>query len=422
MTPFRPIFNTMRKITKMKNHALLVLLLLICSISNSQTLSDSSRAKLHGFLDSVQTADVYQYDTKDNLDQSMDCAKIIANPNGGFIAVYHHYSSSQPQVFLATSSDFLTWNIEVVLASNASQPAIAESVDGGYVVAWEQEPSNHLKVAYYSDLANLFTSNAAATYDIDRTLSDCAEGTPNIYYASNAEINIGFHYFQNCTVDRQARGILSNFNSWNCETLSNFDNSLLYWGVAGNIGDRDAFVYDGYDFGVIEGQYINGDFGSWRSFIFDYQTNNAEPLDIVTHNGSTAFANPTVSMMEIDERLAIVTTLFLPSEGAANGEAGELMYYRFLEDESTLEVRVIKEEANTLKIFPNPANDLIRIATNTNAPTLKYIIIDVLGIKQLEGIIEIGSCEINTSHLVSGTFFLQLEGHKTEAFEVLRNE
>ena len=127
-------------------------------------------------------------------------------------------------------------------------------------------------------------------------------------------------------------------------------------------------------------------------------------------------------MMEIDERLAIVTTLFLPSEGAANGEAGELMYYRFLEDESTLEVRVIKEEANTLKIFPNPANDLIRIATNTNAPTLKYIIIDVLGIKQLEGIIEIGSCEINTSHLVSGTFFLQLEGHKTEAFEVLRNE
>ena len=131
MTPFRPIFNTMRKITKMKNYALLVLLLLICSISNSQTLSDSSRAKLHGFLDSVQTADVYQYDTKDNLDQSMDCAKIIANPNGGFIAVYHHYSSSQPQVFLATSSDFLTWNIEVVLASNASQPAIyADEIRG----------------------------------------------------------------------------------------------------------------------------------------------------------------------------------------------------------------------------------------------------------------------------------------------------
>ena len=86
----------------MKNHVLGVLLLSICSISNSQTLSDSSRAKLHVFLDSVQTADVYQYDTKDNLDQSMDCAKIIANPNGGFIAVYHHYSSSQPQVFLAT--------------------------------------------------------------------------------------------------------------------------------------------------------------------------------------------------------------------------------------------------------------------------------------------------------------------------------
>ena len=248
------------------------------------------------------------------------------------------------------------------------------------------------------------------------------KGTPNIYYASDTEINIGFHYFQNCTVDRQARGILSNFNSWNCETLGNFDNSLLYWGVAGNIGDRDAFVYDGYNFGVIEGQYINGDFGSWRSFIFDYQTNNAEPLDIVTHNGSTAFANPTVSMMEIDERLAIVTTLFLPSEGAANGEAGELMYYRFLEDQSTLEVKVIQEKANTLKIFPNPANNLIRIATNANAPTLKYTIIDVLGNTQRVGLLKTQSNEINIEQLPSGTFFLQLEGHKTEAFEVFRNE
>ena len=146
---------------------------------------------------------------------------------------------------------------------------------------------------------------------------------------------------------------------------------------------------------------------------------------------------------EVNEPLAYATVLFKGSiEGTTSDENGRFylessknwaqlvvsfMGYETLEIELSKKVNfnlkfVLKEEANTLKIFPNPANDLIRIATNTNAPTLKYIIIDVLGIKQLEGIIEIGSCEINTSHLVSGTFFLQLEGHKTEAFEVLRNE
>jgi len=404
----------------MKRTSLLVLIISIINSVNAQIPSDTSRAKLHGFLDSVQTADVYQYDTKDDLNQSMDCAKIISNPNGGFIAVYHHYSSSQPQVFLSTSTDFLTWDVQVALASNASQPTIAESTGGGYVVAWEQEPSNHIKVVYYSSLTSLFNNTAANSFDISRTLSDCAEGTPNIYYASSTEVNIGFHYFQNCTVDRQARGILSNFNNWNCEALSNFDNSLLYWGVAGNIGDRDAFVYDDYDFGVIEGQYINGDFGSWRSFIFDYQTNNAEQLNIVTHNGSTAFANPTVSMMDIDERLAIVTTLFLPSEGAASGEAGELMYYRFLEDEPSVSVVPVVEESASFKIFPNPAQNLIRVEMSSNDPILNYTIIDLLGNQKLRGTLKGGLSGINTSQLQTGTYILQLENHQTKMFEVVR--
>ena len=65
--------------------------------------SDTSRLKIHSLIDSVMNADFYNYDTKDNLNQSMDCAKIISNPNGGFIAVYHHYVNSIPQTFLATS-------------------------------------------------------------------------------------------------------------------------------------------------------------------------------------------------------------------------------------------------------------------------------------------------------------------------------
>ncbi len=54
-------------------------------------------------------------------------------------------------------------------------------------------------------------------------------------------------------------------------------------------------------------------------------------LPVVTHGGSTAFANPTVTALTSPAgRPAIVATVFIPSEGAADGEGGELIYYREL--------------------------------------------------------------------------------------------
>jgi photosystem II stability/assembly factor-like uncharacterized protein len=47
----------------------------------------------------------------------------------------------------------------------------------------------------------------------------------------------------------------------------------------------------------------------------------------VTHGGSTAFANPTATMLRDPEgRDALMATLFVPMEGAAPGEAGSLLY------------------------------------------------------------------------------------------------
>lgn len=312
-----------------------VLSVAICISACAQAPSDSSRVKLHTYIGSVQDAVQFQYDTKDDLNQSMDCAKIISNPEGGFIAVYHHMNEGQFNVFLATSLDFLTWTIQAVMANDAHQPCIYADESGGYFMAWEQNPNNHIKVAYYIDLNDLLMANASDSYDIPQTLSSCAEGTPNIYSVTNNVIDIGFHFYDNCLVDRQARGTLTDFNVWQAAPQLLLDNSLLYWGVEGNIGDRDYFQYDGYDFGLIEGQYIPGDFGSWNTFIYDYSTGNAEPLDIVTHSGSTAFANPTVTMMDMNGSRAMVVTLFMPSEGAAPGEAGELMYYTFIDDNTS---------------------------------------------------------------------------------------
>lgn len=239
---------------------------------------------------------------------------------------------------LATSTDLLNWTYVRSLdggpGANATQPVIAVASDGGFVLAWEQEPNNHLRVRYYSTWSNLSNGIYAKTYDPPRQISTYAEGTPNIYSASSTTVDIGFHYYWNGDVDRQARGTVTNFNSWTSSTQPNFDNALLYWGVQGNIGGRDSLTYSGYNYGLIEGQFTKNDFGSWRTFIYDYQTGNAEQLNINTPNGTLNFANPKFANVQINGRAAIVVSLFVPSENAGAGESGELIYWFYLPSSS----------------------------------------------------------------------------------------
>ena len=80
---------------------------------------------------------------------------------------------------------------------------------------------------------------------------------------------------------------------------------------------------------LFRSQYTKGDFGSWRTFVYDYQTGNADQTTIRTDGGSTAFANPTVTALNAPNgQPAILVSLFIPSEGAATGESGELIYYQ----------------------------------------------------------------------------------------------
>jgi hypothetical protein len=293
--------------------------------------SDGARAELKGYIEEVAQADAWRYGVSDDVGHTMDTAKIIADPAGGYIAVYHTNVGGQFKVNVATSNDFMNWTwVRELAGSNtgsASQPTIKGS-GSAFVMAWEQEPSNHVKFVYFNSRDDLMNGVVAKSYDAPMVFSVCANGTPNLYSASNASVDFGFHYFSNCDVDRQARGSM-NWRSSKATKQTNVDNAILYWGVQGNIGGRDGyFNFRGYNFGLIEGQYTKGDFGSWRSFIYDYQTGNAEPLNITTHGGSTAFANPKFTSMQIDGQWAVVVSLFIPSEGAAPGEAGQLIYYR----------------------------------------------------------------------------------------------
>ncbi|WPB73795.1 hypothetical protein KYC5002_32750 [Archangium violaceum] len=297
--------------------------------------SDPPRAELHALIENVPQANARRYGSTDSLGRSMDTAKLLQDPAGGYLAVYHTYINGIPRVSVASSTDLIQWTFRRELGTYASQPHMVALPTGAYVIAWEQEPNNHLAFRYYANRTDLFNGVAARSFDAPRTLSSCAEGTPNIYSVTlspdidHSVIDVGAHYYWNCDRDRQQRGRLTNFRSWTTSAQGLVDNALLHWGVGGNIGDRDAMAYKGFSYGLMEGQYTKNDFGSWRSFIYDYQTGNAEPLNMRTDAGSTAFANPSFTALTAPNgQRAIAVSLFLPGEGAKPGEAGQLIYYR----------------------------------------------------------------------------------------------
>jgi hypothetical protein len=153
----------------------------------------------------------------------------------------------------------------------------------GYVIAWEQEPNNYIAVRYFADREKLLASSAPRVFDAPMTLSPCAEGTPNIYSVrlepdiDHSVIDIGGHYFRHCQIDRQQRRTLTNFTHWTTAPRPAVDNATVQWGVQGNIGDRDAFSLDDNEVvELIEGQFVFGDFGSWRVYLYDFATGGKE--------------------------------------------------------------------------------------------------------------------------------------------------
>ncbi|WP_405878636.1 hypothetical protein OG747_08385 [Streptomyces sp. NBC_01384] len=82
---------------------------------------------------------------------------------------------------------------------------------------------------------------------------------------------------------------------------------------------------------LTEGQGWRGDFGSWRTYAYDPMTGRADRLTIRTHGGSRSFANPSAtSLTDPDGHPALLVSLFVPREGAAPGESGQLVYWREL--------------------------------------------------------------------------------------------
>lgn len=162
-----------------------------------------TKQEIRKIFEDVTTATAYRYSSIDNLNCGLDTIKIIENPEGGYLGVYHYVLNGNFQARLATSTDLLNWIFIRIIEENASQPTIAKAPNGAYIIAFEKHLSNdehRLGFHYYTNLQSLLSGNASANKVADLTLGNKTrlEGTPNIYNftAVNSKmlVHVGFHY------------------------------------------------------------------------------------------------------------------------------------------------------------------------------------------------------------------------------------
>ncbi|HEY3344847.1 MAG TPA: hypothetical protein VGJ97_07960 [Anaerolineaceae bacterium] len=298
--------------------------------------------RLKNYLEDVPAATASRFNAVDSAGHSMDTAKIIANPAGGYLAVYHTRGAQAFEVHLAVSTDLIHWEYRQSYGSHTHQPYLAAAPGGGFVLANEADNGvfNWIQVRYYPNRADLFANHPSHSIDLPHTqvpARHSAEGTPSVEKVTfspdseHSSIEIGFHYFRDGSVDRQARGVLTNFSDWSAQPEPNLDAGLLASGIQGNIGDRDQVSLGDRIYRVCEGQFKAGDFSTWRVFLGDASGEHTIQLDVRTPGGSQAFANPTFSLLPSPNGgRALVVTYFMPGGGPAPKEAGKLIFYRDL--------------------------------------------------------------------------------------------
>lgn len=334
--------------------ALLAAVLLVLALLGTSPVTPHqpvSSSTLIPALENVKTADGYRYSVVDDKNVSMDALKIIPDPQGGYLGIYHQYINGILQVRLAMSPDLLHWIYKITLDDDtASQGTIEQLTNNSFLVIYEKgEGNSNLEFRYYADRKSLLSNkpDRHRTIIVPRSQSDTNEGTPNIISASlnpdiqHSVIKIGFHFrtkivdlVQNqfVLVDREAVGTLTNFNLHHWKTQQNilvndlFDNIGT---ISGNIGDRDLFYHAGMPYELIEAQYVLNDFSSWRPFLYDMTLGTLNVLNLSTLGGSNSFGNPTYTELVLPNgKYGFVSTEFVFSESSAPGEAGELIYYR----------------------------------------------------------------------------------------------
>lgn len=284
------------------------------------------------FIKRPDQADIVIWQAKDDQGRGMDCLKVEQAARDLYIGVHHRLKDKDFELCLVESKDLKSWRHQRVIAFKGHQGTLTR-VGARWLLAWEQTNSNgnHVRLEAFSSLENLRKGVVEKSADIERTLSPRAEGTPSIESVSfnrgweRSTIRIGFHYWRDADVDRQATGTLSGFKEWSASPVDTVNKDLepIY---RGNIGDRDTANFGPYAISLMEGQLTKGHWSSWR-ILARVGQGKFNPLDIKTPGGSTSFANPTITSVNLpDGRPGAIVTLFLPAQGNAAKESGELVY------------------------------------------------------------------------------------------------
>lgn len=277
------------------------------------------------------------YGLKDSTGSSMDTVKVIQRRPRDYLAVYHSYLGGVFYVRLARSADLRNFTYQATLDSSSAQPYLAVLPDRSFVLAEEKQeggPANyvHIRFRHYANEKALLAGVPDKTFDTSRSLSQCFEGTPDIESAGVKSLTVGFHYARDCQavpVDRQAQGILTNFSSWTTSPQLKEDQVISDAGFPGKHGDRDLITWRGRKFRLLEAQNDTdyNSFSNWRLALYDLGNGRAYPAPVKTAGGSTSMGNPSLTLLTgpSGNKLLLIT-VYIFGEGAAPGEAAELLY------------------------------------------------------------------------------------------------
>ena len=140
--------------------------------------------KIADLIADVPGSTGHRYGTRDDAGNTMDTVKIIDDPAGGYLAVYH----TGDEVKLAVSADLLDWTFRRTLDDAATQPTIHALPTGGFLTAVEFNDQvgsgGRLRLRHYPSRIALLAGTFDRERTLDRTLSACNEGTPHIAAAA----------------------------------------------------------------------------------------------------------------------------------------------------------------------------------------------------------------------------------------------
>lgn len=288
---------------------------------------DPSAVPMPAPITSSETS-VYNLRAEDtNL--GMDCLS-VRKIGEEYFGVYHSMRINDLfDLYVARSTDLVSWTDSNILFTDVSMGKFVEAWGGILLVVEHGNPTISVGVAFYSSVEKFASGLAPDNHFIStRTISSAAEGTPNVLTVEgtsvhDSRISIGLHYYKDGSIDQQAVAVLENFVSWTVMASTISNDWMFANGYEGKVGQREIFNWGGQELWTIEAQQVLDDWFSWRVFIGDGL--GFIQADLQTPKRSTSQANPIIMQSDENEN-EYVATIFIPSEGSGEGEAGELLY------------------------------------------------------------------------------------------------